>query len=300
MKKFLSITLTLALLLLVFAGCQSSNSQLQQPGDTTPGQEQPVQDNTTAGDDSTPQKEITADEAKASALEHALLKASDVTGLTAVYDVDDGVTQYEVDFRQGDYDYDYEIHAGTGKVLSFDKEYEPVKVQTQDQPPADTRPPADNNQKPVTQEKLTEAEAKAAALKHAGVKEKDATALRVKYEVDDGVPQYDVDFRHGDYEYSYDIHAKTGKVLSYDKDYDPVEVQTGGTGKKVTADEAKAIALKHAGLKEADVTGLRAEYDVDDGVPQYDVEFRQGRYEYSYEIHEETGKILKSEKDRDD
>lgn len=299
MKKILSITLTLALLLLILAGCQSSNSQLQQPGGAVSGQ-----DSATAGDaapDAAPAKEITADEAKAAALEHALLKASDVTGLTAVYDVDDGVAQYEVDFRQGDYDYDYEIHAETGKVLSFDKEYEPVVQQPAEEPqPTGESKPENNNQKPAAQDKLTEAEAKAAALKHAGVKEKDVTGLRVKYEVDDGVAQYDVDFRHGDYEYDYEIHAKTGKVLSYDKDYDPVEVQTGGTAAKVTADEAKAIALKHAGLKEADVTGLRAEYDVDDGVAQYDVEFRQGRYEYSYEINAETGKILQSEKELDD
>lgn len=299
MKKILSITLTLALLLLILAGCQSSNSQLQQPGGTVSGQ-----DSAPAGDavpDAAPAKEITADEAKAAALEHALLKASDVTGLTAVYDVDDGVAQYEVDFRQGDYDYDYEIHAETGKVLSFDKEYEPVVQQPAEDPqPTEESKPENNNQKPAAEDKLTEAEAKAAALKHAGVKEKDVTGLRVKYEVDDGVAQYDVDFRYGDYEYDYEIHAKTGKVISYDKDYDPVEVQTGGTAAKVTADEAKAIALKHAGLKEADVTGLRAEYDVDDGVDQYDVEFRQGRYEYSYEINAETGKILQSEKELDD
>ena len=294
MKKFLSVTLTLALLLLVFAGCQSSNPQPQQPGDAVSGQGQSAQDNTTVGEtvpDATQAKEITADEAKAIALEHALLKASDVTGLTAQYDVDDGVAQYEVDFRQGDYDYDYEIHAVTGKVLSFDKEYEPVKAQ--EQQPADT-------QQPAAGEKLTEAEAKAVALKHAGAKEKDVSGLRIKYEVDDGVPQYDVDFRYGDYEYDYEIHAKTGKVISYDKDYDPVEVQTGGSAAKVTADEAKAIALKHAGLKEGDVTGLRVEYEVDDGIPQYDVEFRRGGYEYSYEIHGETGKILQSEKELDD
>ena len=298
MKKILSVTLVLALLLLIFAGCQSSDSQLQQPGGAVSGQ-----GSATAGDavpDETPAKEITADEAKAAALEHALLKASEVTGLTAQYGVDDGVAQYEVDFRQGDYDYDYEIDAVTGKVLSFDKEYEPVAQQPAEDPQPTEEPKPEGNNQNETKEKLTEAEAKAAALKHAGLKEKDVTGLRVKYEVDDGVPRYDVDFRHGDYEYGYEIHAKTGKVISYDKDYDPADVPAGGTAAKVTADEAKAIALKHAGLKEKDVTRLQVEYDGDDRVKHYDVEFQQGKYEYSYEINAETGKIIQSEKELDD
>ena len=57
MKKILSVTLVLALLLLIFAGCQSSDSQLQQPGGAVSGQ-----GSATAGDavpDETPAKEIT-------------------------------------------------------------------------------------------------------------------------------------------------------------------------------------------------------------------------------------------------
>lgn len=69
---------------------------------------------------------------------------------------------------------------------------------------------------------------------------------------------------------------------------------------QLTADEAKAIALNHAGLTENQVTGLRAEYDVDDGIPEYEVEFRQGKTEYDYEIHAETGEIRSWDKDLDD
>ena len=62
-------------------------------------------------------------------------------------------------------------------------------------------------------------------------------------------------------------------------------------------DKAKSIALKHAGFSAGDVTGLQVEYDKDDGVPIYEVEFDHGRKEYSYEIHAETGKILSWEID---
>ncbi len=72
------------------------------------------------------------------------------------------------------------------------------------------------------------------------------------------------------------------------------------TGKDIGLEKAKEIALQHAGLKENEVSRLRAEKDRDDGRTKYDVEFQQGRMEYDYEIHAETGKILKAEKDYDD
>lgn len=65
----------------------------------------------------------------------------------------------------------------------------------------------------------------------------------------------------------------------------------------ITEEEAAWIALDHAGLDQNQVTHLRARYDRDDRIPEYDVEFREGRWEYEYEIHAETGKILSWEKD---
>lgn len=69
---------------------------------------------------------------------------------------------------------------------------------------------------------------------------------------------------------------------------------------RLTREEAQAIALSHAGLTASDVKGLRVEYDVDDGVPEYEVEFHADGFEYDYEIHAQTGAILKSQKERDD
>lgn len=63
--------------------------------------------------------------------------------------------------------------------------------------------------------------------------------------------------------------------------------------------EARNIALSHAGLSENDVTRLRVDFDYDDGVAQYEVEFHHGGYEYSYEIHAENGKISSWSKDRE-
>ena len=43
---------------------------------------------------------------------------------------------------------------------------------------------------------------------------------------------------------------------------------------KISESKAKAIALKHAGLKEADVKFTKFNEDMDDGVWQYEIEFR--------------------------
>ena len=61
--------------------------------------------------------------------------------------------------------------------------------------------------------------------------------------------------------------------------------------------EAEAIALEHAGLTADQVSFLHSEYEIDDGVGHYDVQFRSGDWEYEFEIHAETGRILSCDKD---
>jgi len=79
----------------------------------------------------------------------------------------------------------------------------------------------------------------------------------------------------------------------------PVETIPAVTeaGTYLTAEEAKAIALNHAGFTADQVKFLRAEFEIDDRVPQYDIDFREGYWEYDYDIHAETGAILSFEKD---
>ena len=87
---------------------------------------------------------------------------------------------------------------------------------------AETQAPTDEVTDAVadTNDKISEDKAKAIALDHAGFKESDVQFLRVEYDFDDGVEKYEVDFKQGQYEYDYDINAKTGEILSYDKDID--------------------------------------------------------------------------------
>ena len=66
---------------------------------------------------------------------------------------------------------------------------------------------------------------------------------------------------------------------------------------RISKSQAESIALKHAGFAAEQVKGLRSEYDFDDGVAHYEVEFRVGQWEYDYDIHAKSGEILSFEKD---
>lgn len=72
---------------------------------------------------------------------------------------------------------------------------------------------------------------------------------------------------------------------------------TATTSPKISQEEAISIALEHAGVTSDQVTGLRTEYEVDDGVGHYDIRFLLDGREYDYEVDASTGKILSFDRD---
>ena len=89
----------------------------------------------------------------------------------------------------------------------------PAQERTGESPTAlSTQPPAS--------QRLTAGEVRTIALSHAGIPEDQLRFLRLEYEMDDGIPRYEVEFVTDDWEYEYEIHAETGEILSYDKDRD--------------------------------------------------------------------------------
>lgn len=68
--------------------------------------------------------------------------------------------------------------------------------------------------------------------------------------------------------------------------------------KKITADEAKRIALAHAKLSEKDVTFVKVELELEDNNRyEYDVDFYSGNVEYDYEIDAVSGAISSADRD---
>lgn len=67
---------------------------------------------------------LTKEEATAIALKDAGVTESQVTRLRTELDYDRGRAEYEVDFHVDQWEYDYEIDAETGKILSSDKDWD--------------------------------------------------------------------------------------------------------------------------------------------------------------------------------
>ena len=141
-----------------------------------------------------------------------------------------------------------------------------------------------------------------AALGHAGVTRSEVRKLDVDLDYEHGSMVYEVEFKVGTAEYEYDIGAADGDIIWYEIERDGTVEQGGSAidGKAaISADDAKAAALNHAGLTASQVTHLKAELDREGGKLVYEVEFKSGGHEYEYVIDASTGAVIKSEKEHD-
>lgn len=125
----------------------------------------------------------------------------------------------------------------------------------------------------------------------------DATFTTAELEDHDGTAYYELDFTDGDTEYRYAVDAVTGTVI--ESSSEAVSTDEAAPTTDSAVDEAKAteIALKDAGVAEADTSYLKAKLDTDDGIQVYDVEFYADGTEYDYEIEVATGKIRSKDSD---
>ena len=234
--------------------------------------------------------------AKQAALNHAGVSASQATFLEAEYDYDDGRMVYEVEFHVNGTEYEYEIDAQTGDVVKHKTEQNGTNT---------------GGSSANTSSYIGENAAKAAALKHAGVSESSTKYCNAWLEYDDGRPEcYEVEFMANNTRYEYKIALTSATVLESEQESYGSSGSSGqstgqsgsGSGTSSTdigAEKAKSIALNHAGVSASQTTELKVERDTDDGVLEYEVEFKAGGKEYEYTIHGGTGQILKYESDWD-
>ena len=147
-----------------------------------------------------------------------------------------------------------------------------------------------------------------AAEQYAGTTASDSVTAEVDSELDESPAHYEVELHTAWGEFEYLVDAYTGKVLSGQKDL-LATAPAGDEAAKPTAPsggadighaKAKSIALNHAGVSENEAYDMEIELDDEDGTLVYEVEFKSGNMEYSYEINAATGAILKHETEIDD
>ena len=142
-------------------------------------------------------------------------------------------------------------------------------------------------------------DAKTAAYAHAGVSASDVLYVETDFDSEHGVMVYEVEFYAGSVEYEYDINALTGEVVKYEQKNTGTSIPSGSaSGDYIGEAAAKEAALAHAGVSEADVCWLKADFDRDDGVYYYELEFAANGLKYDYEINALTGDVVKFEQEQ--
>ena len=147
-----------------------------------------------------------------------------------------------------------------------------------------------------------------AAEQYAGTSALDSVTAEVDSELDESPAHYEVELHTAWGEFEYLVDAYTGNVLSGQKDLLTAASTPNATTKPTApsggADighaKAKSIALNHAGVSENEAYDMEIELDDEDGTIVYEVEFKSGGMEYSYEINAASGAILKHEAEIDD
>ncbi len=126
-------------------------------------------------------------------------------------------------------------------------------------------------------------------------------------ELDESPAHYEVEIRSqtGE-EFEYKVDAYTGAILESEREAaDGTEVPVVQPSKPAASGDigyakAKSVALNHAGVSENKAYDMDIELDDEDGRLIYEVEFKSGNMEYSYEINAATGAILKHEAELDE
>lgn len=146
---------------------------------------------------------ITVEEAKDIAISHANLASDQVSILKEEYTSDNGIPKYDIEFFHKNKEYDYVINATTGEIIEYDNELEDFITEQQEN---------------TTNNKISVDEAKEIALKHSNLIMDQVKFIKEEYSNDNGIDKYEIDFSYNNTEYKYEINAKNGEILEFEKD----------------------------------------------------------------------------------
>lgn len=246
---------------------------------------------------------ISLEEAKQIAFDHAGVKAEDAHFDDQELDKEDGRKLYELEFYANGYEYEYDIDAETGEILKSERDRESNKKDSGSTQAQKSQQKNTPKQQANKNEYISMDRAKQIAFEHAGVNGADAHFDDQEFDVDDGVPSYELEFYVNGNEYEYDIHAVSGEILKSEHDMKHSKSNQKPAANKsaqISKEEAIDIALNHAGLTRAQVTFDDVELDEEDGRLIWEIEFDSGNWEFEYDIDALTKDILDFEKDYDD
>lgn len=212
-------------------------------------------------------------------LERTGTKKADITITSTDRDSKDNT--YEIEFYDDQYEYDVEIDLVNGTILKLEKDIR-KGVSVDDLPSENT---------------ISVEEAKTVVLDYLQLTEDAVNFTKSKLDLENGTLVYELEFSTDTVEYEANVNAHTKQIVKLDQ----TQRVNGGNANSSTdyigIEKAKEIALTHANV--SDVIWQRVEFDVENNIPVYEVEFFVDRLEYDYEINAISGDVIRYEVDRD-
>ena len=153
-------------------------------------------------------QDIGEDAALQAALEAAGVSESDASRLRISKDRDDGRVVYEIRFDVDQTEYDYDVLASDGQILSSD-----VELRNDDRDDDDDRNRGSNADVAISREEAIDI----ALAKVSGATESD---IRIELDHDDGRYKYEGDIIYERVEYDFEIDANSGDVLEWSEERD--------------------------------------------------------------------------------
>lgn len=239
-------------------------------------------------------------QARAAAEEYAGTLAMNSVTADVGPELDETPPHYEVELHTPFGEFEYQVDAYSGKILSGQPNLvdggSSDEVQPSQPPapvsPESSQPPAQTSPQPAPSTAPAEIgldAAKAAALSHAGLTQAQTTGLKAEPDWEDGQLAYEVEFWSGSTEYEYVIDGYTGAVLKYEQEDHTAASPSQGT--YIGEESARNYAFAHAGCAAGDASSVTCRLDRDDLC--YEVEFWVGNNCYEYEIDCYSGSVLK-------
>ena len=218
MKKLAVLAVIAGLTAGIMTGCggtqRNADAAAQMTGRGNGAQEAAVQsgevydDRDDRIDDQQDDRNKAANTDQAAALQTALKDAgvneADASRIRVTMDRDDGMLVYEVRFDAAEVEYDYEIDAQSGRIISTD-------VERWDDDDRDDRNRTANANVAVSRDEAV----KTALGKVSGATEKD---VRIELDYDDGRYRYEGDIIYNGIEYDFEIDADSGRILEWEED----------------------------------------------------------------------------------
>lgn len=139
---------------------------------------------------------------------------------------------------------------------------------------------------------ISEEEAKAIALNHAGLTADQVNFIKSSLDRDDNTQHYDVEFYANDTEYDYEIDPRTGEILEYDHEAENYSSSSNtNTNATISEEKAKQLALdKVSGAATSDIKEFKL--DNDNNKLHYEGTIIYEQHKYEFEIDANNGDIL--------